>query len=63
MEITVGWWAVPAFITIAAVFIAVREAPVSSGRDYGAGAFIGLAMMMAALIVSLIAWLIWALVA
>jgi uncharacterized membrane protein len=61
MTVTIGWWAVPAFITIAAIYVAIREAPTSSGRDYGASAFIALAMLMAALIVSLVAWLIWAL--
>jgi cytochrome c-type biogenesis protein CcmH/NrfG len=60
VSITIGWWAIPAFVTIAAVYIALREAPTSSGRDYGASAFIGVVMMMAALIVSLVAWLIWA---
>lgn len=63
MSITIGWWAIPAFVTIAAVYIALREAPTSSGNDYGASAFIGVVMMMAALIISLIAWLIWAILA
>lgn len=63
MSITIGWWAIPAFVTIAAVYIALREAPNSSGLEYGASAFIRVVMMMAALIVSLIAWLIWAILA
>lgn len=63
MSITIGWWAIPAFVTIAAVYIALREAPTSSGSDYGASAFIAVVMMMAALIVSLIAWLVWAILA
>ena len=63
MTLTIGWWAVPAFITIAALYMALREQPAPTGRDYGAGGVIGLMFVMAALVVSLIAWLIWALVA
>jgi hypothetical protein len=61
MEITIGWWAVPAFATIAAVYIVLREAPTSSGRDYGEDDLSFYWSGMAALIVSLIAWIIWAL--
>lgn len=63
MSIAIGWWAIPAFVTIAALYVAFREQPASSGNDYGAGAVIGAMFIMLALIVSLIAWLIWALVA
>jgi len=61
--LTIGWWAIPAFITIAALYGAFREQPAPSGNDYGAGAVIGLIFVMGAVIVSLVAWLVWAIFA
>ena len=58
-----GWWALPAFITAAAVYIAHKRAPQPRG-DYDFGAvFIGLMSFAVAVIVSLVAWLAWALLA
>lgn len=61
--ITIGTWAIPAFITLTAIYVAHRIAPNPSHNDFGASGFIAAFQMMAALVVSLIAWLIWALIA
>lgn len=63
VTVTIGWWAVPAFTTLAAICIALRDQPAPSGTDYGAGGVIGCVFLMMALVVSLVAWLILALVA
>ena len=62
MTLTIGWWAVPAFISIAALYIALREFPEQRG-DYDFSPIMGVFYLAVALIVSLIAWLIWALAA
>ena len=62
MTLTIGWWALPTFITIAAIYVALREWPEQRG-DYDFSPIIGIFFLAAALIVSLIAWLIWALTA
>ena len=58
--ITVGWWILPTLITAIAFYIALREQPTPSGTDYGAGGVIGLMFVMAAAILSLVSWLVWA---
>ncbi len=63
MTVTIGWWALPAFVTVASIYFALRESPEPRGKDYGAGAVIGALFLAGALIVSLVAWLIWALIA
>lgn len=67
MTITIqsGWWIVPLLVTIVAFawFFWADNDNVSSGRDYGAGALISLFLFCLALIVSLAAWLVWALAA
>lgn len=62
MAVTIGSWAVPAFITLASIYIALRETPSQRG-DYDFSPILGIFYLAVALIVSLIAWLIWALVA
>lgn len=62
MSIAIGWWVVPTFITIAAIYIALREWPEQRG-DYDFSPLIGLFYLAAALIVSLVAWLVWAILA
>ena len=54
MTITIGYWIIPLVVTAAAFIIASRNDP----RDtYGVGGAVNVAL---ALIVSLVAWLIWA---
>lgn len=58
MTITIGWWAIPTLITMGAFVYGVM--PVRPG---GYGADIAAAIsMLAAMIITLAAWLIWALV-
>ena len=61
MTLTIGWWAVPAFITFFSCYLAIAKAPDSG--SFGLGGLLALLMLGGALILSLIAWLIWALVA
>lgn len=65
MSIVIGWWAIPAIITIGlyAAAFSLTPAPRSTGSfmpDIGAG-ILGLVFFGAATITSLVAWLIWAL--
>ena len=61
MTLTIGAWIVPAFITLAAFTLAIKKAP-SKGGDYDfASGFIALLFVAIAAVVSLIAWLVWAL--
>lgn len=53
------WFAVA--VTFCALFVAASKQP--RGGDYGTGHLIGCGFFMIAAIVSLLAWLIWALVA
>jgi hypothetical protein len=59
MTITLGWWVLPLMVTIAAFVAAGSYRPRPSG--YGYGDITGALLVMVALIVSLIAWLVWAL--
>ena len=61
MSISFGYWVIPAFFTLAAFYVAFREAPGQRGDYDFASPIIGLLFLAAALIVSLVAWLIWAL--
>jgi len=58
MTITIGWWAVPLAITVISFVLAGSYSPRSSG--YGYGDITGAFFVLGAIIVSLIAWLIWA---
>jgi hypothetical protein len=58
-SVDIGWWAVPVFVTILAFTVAGLKF-VPSG-DYGAGGILNVGFLMIASIVSLIAWLIYAL--
>lgn len=62
MTITLGWWLVPALMTIAAVVWAVRQSPPGPSHGYAAlgDAAICFFFLSVALIVSLAAWLVWA---
>jgi hypothetical protein len=57
LTITIGWWIVPAIITLAPVIYMMLPTRYSY---YGAD-FAGAIIWMALVILSLIAWLIWAL--
>lgn len=65
IEIQFGWWLIPAAITIAAMFYAAirnaQENPHGNYGTYGVGAIFTLLAYGSAVIVSLIAWLIWSL--
>jgi hypothetical protein len=57
-SITIGLWVVPLFVTIFALFAAYRS--FGDEGTYGAGQIVNLIYLGLAVIVSLIAWLIWA---
>lgn len=59
MTITIGWWAIPAIISIATVIFGLWP---SRSQGYVAG-IAGAFQFMACVIVSLTAWLVWALLA
>jgi len=66
--ITVGWWFLPGFMTLASVLFLIiwKGFLADAGSDIGARAVSGLLDLLvvgAFTIVNLIAWLIWALVA
>ena len=59
MTITIGWWATPAIFTVVSLvwaFLPSRE------QGYGADV-VGIVQFLASIIVSLVAWLVWALFA
>lgn len=64
MNITVslGWWIAPTIVTIAAFLVAFQHFE-DSNSAYGMGAMLDAMLLMGAAIVSLIAWLIWAVLA
>lgn len=63
MEITIQSWGIPAIVTGLAFLIAASSVPESRG-DYDFGpSILAVMYLAAAVIVSLIAWLIWALFA
>lgn len=59
MTITIGWWAIPAIITIATIIFGVWPSRAQSYGDSIGGAF----QLMGYVIVSLVAWLVWSLLA
>jgi hypothetical protein len=62
MTITVGIWIVPLAVTIIAFCVASYSTPESSGDYGGIGAgLVGVIYLAGALIVSLVAWFVWAL--
>jgi len=63
LTITFGWWLIPAVITLLS-FGTVTFMSRDMGNDqYGAGAVIAAGFYLLAAVVSLLAWLIWALFA
>ncbi len=63
LTVSLGWWLVPAAVS-AACFGCAAYASRDLGNDrFGAGAVIAFGFYLAAAVVSLLAWLIWALVA
>lgn len=63
MTLYLGWWIVPVVIN-AMAFLFVFAMDKNSGADqYGAGAIISLIFYMAALLLSLLPFLVWALIA
>ncbi|MFP5434623.1 MAG: hypothetical protein ACLGIM_16120 [Alphaproteobacteria bacterium] len=59
MTITIGWWAIPAIITIATIIFALWP----SRSDFYGSDITGAFQLMACIIVSLVAWVIWSLLA
>lgn len=65
MTIVIGWWAVPLLITLGSlgtVWFWDRAQPPSHGYGAAGAGVISALAFGAALILSLVAWLIWALV-
>ncbi|MBB3313649.1 putative membrane protein [Rhizobium sp. BK196] len=63
VTISLGWWILPMAITLIAFIVAGGMCRTEGGHgDYASigNAVVGLVVLGAALIVSLIAWLIWA---
>jgi len=63
MTITIGTWIIPLVVTIISLGVASYSTPEGRG-DYGSigAGFVGVIYLAAALILSLVSWLIWALV-
>lgn len=63
MEITIGfgWWVLPALVTLISFGMAAYADRDNSPGTYGVGAFCTLIVYSGALIASLIAWLVYAL--
>lgn len=60
MSVHLGWWAVPALITLLAIGQAFAPEPAPRGYgDIGTG-IVGMFKLMLGVIVSLVAWLVWA---
>lgn len=57
MSVTIGWWAIPAAITIASVVWALWP---QRTKGYGSD-IVGAIGLMGAIILSLASWLIWSL--
>lgn len=61
MSVTLGLWILPFFVSLAAcVWVALGDYQPRGDYDFGTP-ILGLLKMSAALIASLVAWLIWAL--
>lgn len=60
MTITIGYWIIPLLITIISFILALWPQS-NSGNDYGASGVISLLFLSGAVILSLVSWLIWAL--
>jgi len=58
MAVTIGWWAVPALITVVSLGYTTLWPSNGNGVGYAVQCLV---QFMAAVIVSLMAWLIWAL--
>lgn len=64
MTISIGWWALPALITVAAYAVALWRIPASQPSSYFPDfgpAIIGFINVALATVVALAAWLAWAL--
>jgi len=59
IEVTAGWWLLPLAVTIVAAIWAMKVDTDEAGA-YGGGALHNLMVYMAAAIVTLVAWLVWA---
>lgn len=65
MTINIGWWLIPLLVTVVSFTVAVRKAPQDQRGGYVPDVIspmLGAALLLIAAIVSLFAWLIWALV-
>lgn len=65
MSVTIGSWGIPALVTVIAfgwVIIAGIRAPASSGYASIGDGIVMAFYVAAAIVLSLVAWLIWALV-
>lgn len=64
MTIEFGWWLIPLIITVITFGWAKRQAPPTSNGSYMpdvVSPMLGAGLMLIAAVVSLVAWLIWAL--
>lgn len=59
--IAIGWWLVPTLLSAAAFLSAWLANKDKDPGTYGAGAILDLAVYLAAAVVSLLSWLVWAL--
>jgi hypothetical protein len=63
VTIGLGWWLIPAAITLLCFGYAAFMARDMGNDRFGAGAIIAFVFYMMASVVSLTAWLVWAVVA
>lgn len=59
IQVTAGWWLLPLAVTVVAAMWAMKVDTDDPG-SFGSGAVYNLMVYMAAAIVTLIAWLVWA---
>lgn len=63
VTLTFGWWLLPLVITVLAISFALFLSQRKGGQDDLAGGIVSLIFFCFATIISLLAWLIWAVLA
>lgn len=61
MTVTIGWWAIPAAITLAVIVCGLLPRAAPRGYTSVGDSIVGALFLLLGIIISLIAWLIWAL--
>lgn len=61
LTITLGWWLIPAAVTVALILFAMWPAPAPRGWASLGDSIHGAIMLLIGVIFTLISWLIWSL--